>query len=159
MHTHCNSCRSSLERDLEQLREQSALLEARVRQLQGGERERAHKRITDNPLLFAVNDTTSAATSDYSAVGSPPTPPSSHVAAVHRDTQAPSINTATASAPGDQRVKPLATDGGERVKVKSHDLGSEGDWSETSGTVGSMQLEELALSPSEASVSTGNHIS
>ena len=34
---------------------------------------------------------------------------------------------------------------GERVKAQSPDLKSEEDWSETSGTVSSMQLEELAL--------------
>ena len=142
--------RNSLERELEQLREQCSQQENRLRELQeaegkekgdSGDRGKRGREITDNALLSVVTETTCAATQVHSPSRSPSHSPSlspSHVATL------PSANATRVNTSGTERVKPQIPDTREGTNTRSHDLKNGDDWSETSDTVGSMKVEELA---------------
>ena len=145
--------RSSLERDIEQLREECSCQENRLRELreaegrergdigESGRRGERGREVTDNPLLSVVTETTCAVAQVNSPAHFPTHSPAlspSHVA-----TQ-PSVVAERANTSGTERVKSPTSDSGEGVNAKSHDLKNEEDWSETSDTVGSMKVEELA---------------
>ena len=100
---------------------------------------RGRENTRDNPLLLVAAEVTCIPTPAHESLS--PSLPGPHE-------QSPSARRARMS--GSERVKAETPDGGEGVTIKSHDLINEDDWSETSGTVGSMQLEELAPPTSDA---------
>lgn len=142
-----HSSHSSLEEELEQLREQCSQEKMRLQELQqvtgrrerGGERRKGRKggyrQDTDDPLLFLLTEPQSRDTRMPGHFSS--------LSAAHKQLLA--TDTETRKKSGNERVKIQMSEERERVKAQSPDLKSEEDWSETSGTVSSMQLEELSL--------------
>lgn len=134
----------SLEQELEQLREEYSQEKMKLQELQrvtgrrerGGERRKGGKEgdrqdTDDSPL-------TEPQSKDTCTPGHLPSLPAAHKQLFTKDTESRSTS-------GNERVKTQMSEDGERVKSQSPDLKSEEDWSETSGTVGSIQLEDLAL--------------
>ncbi|CAI8037114.1 hypothetical protein GBAR_LOCUS20761 [Geodia barretti] len=94
-------------------------------------RERRHEGKRENPLFSAVDDPTCF--SEHARA----VPPSLPLANPEAETHEQQLS-------GRDRVKAGPPDSREKVTTRSHDHKSGDDWSETSGSVSSMQLEELA---------------
>ena len=95
-------------------------------------RERRHEGKRENPLFSAVDDPTCL--SEHARA----VPPSLPLANPEAETNEQQLS-------GRDRVKAGPPDSRERVTTRSRDPKSGDDWSDnTSGSVGSMELEELA---------------
>lgn len=93
----------------------------------------------DNPLISVVTEASCAAV--QAGDSSMPPSPSLTRPPLHTHIHKKVPGTERVNISGDEGVK--MKDKRKGINTRSHDSRSEEDWSETSGTVGSMQVEEL----------------